>query len=98
MAKISVSIPDELKEQLDTYAEETGFKRSEAVAHILTAYFQGEVSSPTPIDPAQLADIKAGLQSVQNYLDNLHSLNPDQFPRSPWNQEPRTVRSFIGRE
>ena len=105
MAKISISIPAELKDQLDTYAEDTGFKRSEAVAHILTAYFQGEVSSPSPqtkcsegIDPAQLADLETELQSVQNYLANLHDLNPDHFPRPAWVEQPRAVRSFIGRE
>lgn len=76
MAKISVSIPDELKDQLDTYAEDTGLKRSEAVAHILTAYLQGEIRSPSPIDPAQFAHLQTDLQSVQNYLANLHDLNP----------------------
>ena len=102
MAKISISIPDELKDQLDTYATDTGLKRSEAVAHILTAYFQGEVRSPSPIDPAQLAhlqtDLQTDLQSVQNYLAHLHDLNPDYFPRPAWIEQPRAVRSFIGRE
>jgi hypothetical protein len=98
MAKISVSIPDDLKDQLDTYAEDTGFKRSEAVAYILTAYFRGEVNSPSPIDPSQLADLQTDLQPVQNYLAHLHDLNPDHFPRPAWVEQPRSVRSFIGRE
>ena len=98
MAKISISIPDELKDQLDIYAEDTGFKRSEAVAHILTAYFRGEIRSPSLIDPQSITDLQTDLQAVQNYLAKLHDLNPETYPRPAWLEQPRALRSFIGRE
>ncbi len=87
MAKISVSIPDELKEQLDTYAEQTGFKRSAAVAHILEAFFAGEVQDPEEISPERLQNMDHYLAEVMEYIEALHERKPKQFPRPEWMEE-----------
>ncbi len=91
MAKISVSIPDELKDELDAFAEETGFKRSAAVAHILTAYFEGQVHSP--VTATSFAQLREDLAQVQAYLEALHNADPASYPRPSWLPESR--RSFI---
>lgn len=96
MAKISVSIPDELKEQLDDYAEQSGQKRSEAVANILTAYFAGHVRSPEVVTADQLAELAEEVDQVQAYLAELHRSKPKSFPRPEWIERPAT-RSFIRR-
>jgi hypothetical protein len=101
MAKISVSLPDELKDQLDAYAAETGFKRSEAVAHVLTAFFAGEIQEPTPIDPKDVENMNHYLALTMDYLEALHEQDPQMFPKPEWveddpDSEP-VIRSLIGR-
>lgn len=95
MAKISVSIPDELKEQLDTYALQTGFKRSAAVAHILEAFFADEVRRPGDVSPEQVSEIDQDLDEVQAYLAQLHEQNPDLFPKPDWVEKPKRRRQSM---
>ena len=94
MAKVSISIPDDLKDRLDAHAAETGQKRSEAVANILTAYFAGHVRSPEVVTADQLAELAEELDQVRDYLAELHGSKPESFPRPEW-VERRTTRSFI---
>ena len=81
MARFTVSIEDELKEQLDLYAEENGYNRSEALEMILKGHFSAAPESePDPaerteheasqISPAVFAHLKA----LHTYLLDLHSV------------------------
>ena len=86
MAKISISIPDELKRQLDEHAAETGQKRSEAVAAILEAHFAD--LSREPEQNSQVENLKRQLEQVRSHLETLYSLDPDNRPRPEWMPEP----------
>lgn len=97
MAKISVSIPDESKEQLDAYAAETGFKRSEAVAHILELFFAGEIAESDPEAPEPLDALADQLRQVVEYLDGLRSAHPEIFFEPEWSKEKPKRISFIRR-
>lgn len=98
MAKISVSIPDELKEQLDTYSEQTGLKRSKALAYILESFFADYSTRPTSLNAAKLDEIDEDLDEVQAYLSRLHALDPEYYPQPPWVEKPkRRARSFLSR-
>jgi hypothetical protein len=100
VAKISVSIPDELKARLDVYADETGFTRSGAVSHVLEAFFADEVRSPEAIDPERVETINRDLAQTRKYLEALHERDPENFPRPEWlppDEPDTTIRSFITR-
>lgn len=84
MAKISISLPDELAEQLDSYAEQTGFKRSAAVAHVLENFFTDHSHKPQQISQEQIEHFEEELDEIQSYLRQLHELKPDTFPRPSW--------------
>ena len=94
MAKISISLPDELAEQLDNYAEETGFKRSAAVAHILESFFADHSHKPQQISQEQIESFEEDLDEIQGYLNQLHELQPETFPRPSWVEKPRK-RGFL---
>lgn len=51
MAKISISLPDPLKEQLDRYADEHQLSVSETVQRALEALFQPAEPVPPPSPP-----------------------------------------------
>ena len=98
MAKISVSIPDELKEQLDSYADQTGLKRSKAVAHILEEFFSDQARLPASLDSKRLDEFDEDLDEVQAYLAQLHEQDPEHFPRPPWVEKPvLRSRSYLFR-
>lgn len=92
MAKVSISIPDELKEHLDQFVADTGQNRSEAVANILAAFFE-EYSRPE--QSTQLDDLAVQLAQVKAYLENLHDLDPDSRPRPEWVDEPEVRAGFF---
>lgn len=75
MAKLSISIPDELKELLDDRADKEHVPVSHVVSEALRQYFALPVDdqvpkagspSPTP------ADLAEQLRQVQEYLCDLH--------------------------
>ena len=75
LAKLSVSIPDDLKELLDARSESEGTPVSHLVTDALRAYFaqpaeeeRQEVPSPTP--PA--AGSSEEIRQIQEYLWDLH--------------------------
>lgn len=90
---MSISIPDELAEQLKSYANGSDFKRSGAVAHILTAFFEGEVRSPDELDPASVAELADQLDQVVGYLDELREKKPKVFHRPGWVEDESDSRS-----
>ena len=68
MAKLSISIPDELKEKLDERSDAEGVTVSHMVADALKAYF-ALPPGPTPPPPPGLAE---ELRQMQAYLWELH--------------------------
>jgi metal-responsive CopG/Arc/MetJ family transcriptional regulator len=54
MAKFTASINDELIEQLDAFAEENGFNRSEALELMSTTFFEGKAGMRTIKDKLEL--------------------------------------------
>lgn len=93
MAKISVSIPDELKETLDQYATENDLKRSELVTHILSQYFDTGESEKPEFDFAALA---ADVQNMKTYLNEIYMLG--DFPVPPWIEVNLPERSGLMRQ
>ena len=51
MARFTASINDELKAQLDDYAEENGFNRSQALELMIRTFFEGKADTPQPAPP-----------------------------------------------
>ena len=96
MAKVSVSIPDDLKEQLDDYAENTGFNRSTAVSHILKTFFNSEAQIPDPIDPDLITQLSERLNEISDYIGALHESDPERYTRPVWMPQPKS-RSQLGR-
>jgi len=95
---MSVSLPDELKEQLDSCAEENDLKRSAAVAQILETFFTDEEQDPHSADP-RINEIDEELDQVQSYLAQLHERDPEYYPKPPWLEKPRrSGRSFLGQQ
>lgn len=91
-AKISISLPEHLKNELDRHAADTGQKRSEAVAEILAEYFRDHARPPGHTN----AELAAQLAQLRSYLETLHNLNPDEHPRPEWLPEPRTTSAIRG--
>ena len=48
MARFTASIDDNLKSQLDAYAEEHGYNRSEALEVMIRAFFEQKADAPQP--------------------------------------------------
>ena len=70
MAKLSISIPEELKELLDERAEADQVPVSQVVAEALRRYFElptGETQTPSA--PPELVK---QVQAIQDYLWDLH--------------------------
>lgn len=90
MARFTVSIDDNLKEQLDQYAKNNDYNRSEALEKILAKHFSPEKepaqdpapkSEPEPQDPQQtpedsraLSAIYAQFRYLHIYLNDLHKI------------------------
>lgn len=68
MAKISVSLPDALKERLDAYAKVHDLSVSESVQQALEQFLDGATppAPPPPPPPAALVD-----QQVRNFVQDL---------------------------
>lgn len=69
MAKLSISIPEELKELLDERAEADQVPVSQVVSQALRKYFELPAEPQTPTVPVELAE---QLRAVQAYLWELH--------------------------
>jgi len=75
LAKLSISIPDELKQLLEDRAETDKVPVSHVVSEALRAYFAlpeeapEEPASPTPLSPASGAE---EIRQIQEYLWELH--------------------------
>lgn len=70
MAKLSISIPEELKELLDERAESDQVPVSHVVSEALRKYF--ELPSTEPQAPAAPPELVEQLQAIQDYLWQLH--------------------------
>jgi hypothetical protein len=84
MARFTASINDQLKAQLDTFANENGYNRSEALELMIRTFFEGKAppqsSSPSPLqeapseppasqpDPTRLDELEARLELLQGQL------------------------------
>lgn len=76
MAKISASIPDELKVRLDAYMQESGLGVSDVVQKALDQLFTGatpvEPPAPPPVTPPPPPPATGGLDQVaRDYVLNL---------------------------
>ena len=75
MAKLSISIPDELKELLDERADKEHVPVSHVVSEALRQYFalpsDDQVPGRPPLSPAP-ADLAEQLRQVQEYLCDFH--------------------------
>lgn len=56
MARFTASIDDNLKTRLDTYAEQNGYNRSEALEVMIRAFFQDGAPTPQPSPPQETPD------------------------------------------
>jgi len=67
MAKMSISLPDELKARLQAYAQEHSLSDSETVQQALEAFLDGSpVEPPTP--PPGPSDWAAPIAQIQKYV------------------------------
>ena len=102
MAKISVSLPDELKDRLEAFATDIGLKRSAAVAHILEVFFADQIADPNEAHHERLAELDNKLDQVMDYIEDLHAKDPGHYARPEWlpatgKTKRRRTRSFIRR-
>lgn len=70
-AKISVSLPDSLKEQLDQYAAQHELNTSEVVQHALKKLFEEDSPPPpppTPIPPPEQVQPPFDLKTLRDYV------------------------------
>lgn len=86
MAKISISIPDDLNRQLDEACEKTRRSRSDLVQEALARYF-GNHESPPPPDRTDemlelLRSVAADAAHVRHAVDCFWPLPPSD-PRDP---------------
>jgi ribbon-helix-helix CopG family protein len=83
MARFTASINDQLKEQLDAYADENGYNRSEALELMIRTFFESKAEAPQPsppaveppasrLNPTRLDQLEARLAEVQAFLGNQH--------------------------
>ena len=82
MAKISVSLPDELKARLDAHAKATGQGVSDIVQEALEKLLSGG-SDPNPPDVHPTPDPKTDLkiEAIRRYLNGL-AIHHEQLRRS----------------
>jgi predicted transcriptional regulator len=91
LARVTLSIDDEVAAQLDAFAEENSFNRSQAAEHILRKFFLAEQQTED-------RDDQAALEEVRNYVSLLHSalvVAQMDVPEPPW--APPPAPSFLGR-
>lgn len=96
MARITLSIADEVAAQLDAYAEENNLNRSQAAELILRKFFAGEATERAPVGD----DLAQQLAEVKDYLTLFHDAMSgftDQLPKPPWASAPAPPTSYIGR-
>lgn len=62
MAKVMVSVPDELLERLDAAARESGRTRSGLLQHIARIYLAGELAK---LPPGQREEVRKAMERVR---------------------------------
>ena len=98
MARITLSIADDVAAQLDAHAEESNLNRSQAAELIFRKFFAGEVASAMATGKEdnlgqQLAEVKDYLLLFHDALSGF----TDQLPKPPWSSPPAPPTSYIGR-
>lgn len=93
MAKISVSLPDALKEQLDQYVEEHGGSVSQTVQDALEAYFSGQPPPGTPSGELALLE-QTVAETRADVKRALHELTRTQYALEQHRQCLLVVENF----
>ena len=93
MARITLSIADDVAAQLDAYAEESNLNRSQAAELILRKFFAGGEASSADDLAQQLAEVKDYLTLFHDAMSGF----TDQLPKPPWSLPPAPPTSYIGR-
>jgi metal-responsive CopG/Arc/MetJ family transcriptional regulator len=92
LARVTLSIDDEIAAQLDAFAEENSLNRSQAAEQILRKFFLA-AEQQTEGQDAQVA-----LEEIRSYVSLLHSalvVAQMDVPDPPWKVPP--APSFLGR-
>ena len=74
MARFTASIDDQLKDQLDTFAEEHDYNRSEALELMIRTFFEGKADTPQPTPPPTAEEAPAQPQPSQSDSTRLDRL------------------------
>lgn len=94
MARFTASIDDKLKARLDTYAEEQGFNRSEALEVMIRAFFEEKTGAPqlSPVSPLETPpSVPSATQPGSGRLDELEK-QMEQLQAQMRVKTPRNVR------
>ncbi len=97
MARITLSIADDVAAQLDAYAAESHLNRSQAAELVFRKFFAGDEASPSGTGDDALA-LAQQLAEIKDFLTLFHGALvgfTDQLPELPWAEN--QVVSFIGR-
>ncbi len=75
MARFTASIDDQLKAQLDTFAEENGYNRSQALELMIRTFFESKADTPqsSPPPPPQEAPSQPPTSPPEERLDELEA-------------------------
>lgn len=89
MAKLSISLPDALKERLDAYVQEHGTNSSETIRMALERFLDDPTSAPTPPDSSTATDPHARIYlqrlaiQVEMMRQSMQPVMPVPYPLPP---------------